>query len=226
MPHANTQHKDRLFCYLFGSEQNKAWTLNLYNAVNRSAYTDPDQIRITTIKDVLYMSMHNDVSFMITNEMCMYEHQSTWNPNVPLRMLQYAAGLYEKEIRRRDSNKYSGRIVPLPVPRLMVFYNGIAEQPDEITIRLSDAFPAEKRDESDIEVRVRMININHGHNPQVMEACKPLQEYAMMVDMIRQREPEIGLEAAISETIDQMPEDWQISAFMREHKAEAIDMFC
>ena len=86
----NTQYKDRLFNFLFGSEENKPWTLELYNAVNGSSYTDPDAIQITTIKEVMYLGMHNDVSFLIAEEMALYEQQSTYNPNMPLRLLQYA----------------------------------------------------------------------------------------------------------------------------------------
>lgn len=59
-----SEYKDRLFNFLFGSEENKAWTLSLYNAVNGSNYTDPSMITITTIKEVMYLGMHNDVSFL------------------------------------------------------------------------------------------------------------------------------------------------------------------
>lgn len=95
MSEANNQYKDRLFNYIYGNEGNKAWTLSLYNAVNGSDYRDPDAIEITTIKEVLYLGMHNDVSFMISDEMNLYEQQSGYNPNMPLRQLQYAGNLYE-----------------------------------------------------------------------------------------------------------------------------------
>ena len=101
MPSANIEYKDSLFSFLFGNEENREWTLSLYNAVNESNYTDASQIQITTIREVLYLGMHNDVSFMISDEMNMYEQQSTYNPNMPLRMLQYAGNLFEKDITRR-----------------------------------------------------------------------------------------------------------------------------
>lgn len=82
------EYKDRLFNFLFGSEENKEWTLSLYNAVNRSHYTDASMIQITSIREVMYLSMHNDVSFLISGEMNLYEQQSTFNPNMPLRLLQ------------------------------------------------------------------------------------------------------------------------------------------
>ena len=112
----NIQYKDRLFNFLFGSAENKAWTLSLYNAVNQSSYTDPAAIEITTIKEVMYLGMHNDVSFIISNEMNLYEQQSTYNPNMPVRFLQYVGNLYEKFINQMGMNKYGDILIMLPVP--------------------------------------------------------------------------------------------------------------
>nr|MCR4745914.1 hypothetical protein [Lachnospiraceae bacterium] len=83
MAEDNKKYKDRLFNFIFGAEENKEWTLSLYNAVNGSDYTDFEEIEITTIKEVMYLGMHNDVSFLITDEMNLYEQQSSFNPNMP-----------------------------------------------------------------------------------------------------------------------------------------------
>ena len=224
MPAANVEYKDRLFGFLFGNEEHREWTLSLYNAVNGSNYTDASQIQITTIREVLYLGMHNDVSFMISDEMNMYEQQSTYNPNMPLRMLQYAGNLFEKDISRRKKNKYSKHLVRLPVPKLVVFYNGIDDEADEKTLCLSDAFPEEKREAADIEVRVRMINVNRGHSTGMMESCKPLDEYAWLVEAVRRSEEKIGLEAAIDQAIDKMPNEYIIKQFMEMHRAEVKGM--
>ncbi len=87
MTYSPHQYKDRLFTFIFGSPENKAWTLSLFNAVNGSNYDDPDDIEINTIKEVLYLTMHNDVSFLIDGQMNLYEQQSSYNPNMPLRLL-------------------------------------------------------------------------------------------------------------------------------------------
>ena len=129
-PVDNIQYKDRLFNFIFGSEENKAWTLSLYNAVNGSSYTDPTAIEINTIKEVMYLGMHNDVSFLISDNMNLYEQQSTYNPNMPLRFLQYAGNLYEKYIVQHELNKYSSTLLALPVPKLVFFYNGDRNQPE------------------------------------------------------------------------------------------------
>ena len=205
----NTKHKDRLFCFLFGREENKRWTLSLYNAVNHSFHTDPDSIQITTMEDILYMGMKNDVSFIITDIMSIYEQQATYNPNMPVRELMYAAKLYDKYIHENKLNIYGDTLVALPIPKLVVFYNGQDNYMDRI-LELKDAFRAGKEKqnpgdteaeesrkpdpdgrskemEPDIAVRVRMLNINYGQNKELMDACKPLGEYEIGRASCRER---------------------------------------
>ena len=218
----NREYKDRLFNFLFGQEENKAWTLSLYNAVNGSHYTDPSLIRFTTIREVIYLSMHNDMSFLISDEMNLYEQQSSYNPNMPLRMLQLAGNLYEKFLKENNRNKYGSRLIHLPVPKLVVFYNGTEDKADETILRLSDSFPVGA--DADIEVRVRMINVNLGKSQAVLEACKPLKEYAWLVDAIRTGRSGAGLEAVVDRVITQMPEDFVIKPFLKSHQAEVKGM--
>ena len=222
MAESNVQYKDRLFNYLFGSEENKAWTLSLYNAVNGSNYTDPSAIEITTIREVMYLGMHNDTSFLISDEMDLYEQQSSYNPNMPLRMLQYAGNLYEKYVKQRKLNKYGSSLLKLPVPKLVVFYNGKADQPDEMILNLSDSFPAGS--DPDIEVRVRMLNVNYGKNKKLLEDCKPLAEYAWLVNEVRKAKNEEELEGIIDAAITAMPSDFVIKPFLEEHRAEVKGM--
>ena len=221
----NPQYKDRLFNFLFGSEENKAWTLSLYNAVNGSAYTDPSVIEITTIREVMYLGMHNDVSFLIADDMTLYEQQSTYNPNMPLRLLQYAGNLYEKYVKERKMNKYGSDLLEPPVPKLVVFYNGRKDQPDEKMLYLSDSFP--KGAESDIEVRVRMLNVNFGRNQELLNACKPLREYAWLVEEVRKNNTshdETGMSSAVDKAINEMPNDFVIKPFLEAHRAEVKGM--
>ena len=96
----NREHKDRLFSVLFGEKGNKEWTLSLYNAVSHTDYTDPDIIEFTTMADAVYMGMKNDISFILCQVMNVYEQQSTYNPNMPVRQLMYAAKLYDKYIQQ------------------------------------------------------------------------------------------------------------------------------
>lgn len=221
----NRMYKDRLFNFLFGSEENKAWTLSLYNAVNKSAYTDPSAIEITTIREVMYLGMHNDISFLILETMNLYEQQSTYNPNMPVRFLEYAGNLYDKYMKQRRLNKYGGALLSLPAPRFVVFYNGTAEQPDEKLLRLSDSFP--DAEEYDIEVKVRMLNVNYGRNRALLEACKPLDEYAWLVAEIRgekARNKGESIDSAVDRAISAMPDDYLIKPFLQAHRAEVRGM--
>ena len=169
--------------------------------------------------------MHNDVSFLLSGEMSLYEQQSTYNPNMPLRMLQYVGSLYEKHLALRHLNKYGRALLRLPAARLVVFYNGIDPIPDETTLRLSDSFP--EGASSDIEVRVRMVNVNRGHSRDLMERCRPLYEYAWTVGAIRDKmasKDKGDLLVAIDKTLDEMPRDFVIRPFLLAHRAEVRDM--
>lgn len=222
MNKVNREYKDRLFNFLFGSEENREWTLSLYNAVNHSNYTDASQIQITTIKEVIYLGMHNDVSFLISDEMNLYEQQSSYNPNMPLRQMQNAGNLYEKYIIANKLNKYGSKLLQLPVPKLVVFYNGRRDAADETVLRLSDSFP--EGSEPDIDVRVRMININFGRSDDILRACRPLKEYSWLVEEIRKNVREMDIEEAVSAAIEAMPQNYTIKSFLNTHKAEVSTM--
>ena len=225
MAEDNIQYKDRLFNFLFGSEENRAWTLSLYNAVNDSAYDDPSAIEITTIKEIMYLGMHNDVSFIISDEMNLYEQQSTYNPNMPLRMMQYAGNLFERYIKQHNLNKYGSSILQLPVPKLIVFYNGTLDQQDEMILQLSDSFPEGER--SDIEVRVKMLNVNYGKNLKLMKDCKPLMEYSWLVAEVRKNNitnDTDGFSSAVDQAITAMPDEFLIKPFLILHRTEVKGM--
>ncbi|MBR2281230.1 MAG: Rpn family recombination-promoting nuclease/putative transposase, partial [Spirochaetales bacterium] len=119
----NRQYKDRLFIFLFGKEERKEWTLELYNAINGTDYKDPSAIEINTLENVLYVSMHNDVSFILDGALSIFEHQSSPSPNMPLRMLDYLVGLYDRYCAENGYNPLMYSRIPLPVPRFVVFSN-------------------------------------------------------------------------------------------------------
>ncbi len=218
----NEEHKDRVFKFIFGNPENREWTLALYNAVNGSSYDNPDDIQYNTIEDAVYLGMKNDVSFIIVNELHLWEHQSTYNPNMPMRFLLYAAKLYEKYIAGSDYYPYSSVLQPAPRPKCVCFYNGTANQPERKILRLSEAFGGE----GDIEVVVTMLNINYGKNITLMKACEPLSEYAWLVQTIRENQRTMkNLEAAIDKAIDEMPDNFAIKRFLLLNKAEVKGMF-
>ena len=78
------EYRDRLFKAIFGRDtpQSKKWRLELYNALNNSNYTDPDALELNTIENVIYLTMRNNISFLVDSQMTLYEQQSTYNPNI------------------------------------------------------------------------------------------------------------------------------------------------
>ena len=117
----NAKYKDRLFRWIFSSKKE---LLDLYNAVRGTNYTDPEALEITTLEDVVYMGFKNDISFLVDDVLNLYEHQSTYSPNMPVRGFLYLADIYRKYLESRDENLYSSRLVQLPFPQYLVFYNG------------------------------------------------------------------------------------------------------
>ncbi len=218
----NREYKDRLFSFMFGSAENRGWTLSLYNAVNGSNYTDAEAIEIKTIREVLYLGMHNDVSFQILDEMNLYEQQSSFNPNMPLRQMQYSGNLYERFIEENRLNKFGSTLLKLPVPKLITFYNGKKDEPDEKILRLSDSFPGGRA--GDIEVTVRMLNINYGHNRKLLDECKPLKEYSWLIAEIKKNKKRMDMEHAVDKAINDMPGDYDIKPFLECHRSEVQGM--
>jgi len=220
----NREYKDRLFKFIFGNPENKEWTLSLYNAINGTSYENAADIQLTTIQDAVYMKMKNDVSFLINTVMNFYEQQSTFNPNMPMRFLIYAGMVYSKYIETSPNYyEYSSTQQKAPTPQCVCFYNGTTDKDDRIILKLSDAFEPEPK--TDIEVTVTMININYGHNKDLMEKCKPLSEYSWFVDRIRSLLKEgKELRVAISTAIDELEDDSLIKPFLLSNKAEVTRM--
>ena len=182
---SNRKAKDRLFCYVF--EHDRKALLQLYNALNHTDYQDERALQIVTLDNVVYMAMNNDVAFLLLGTLNLYEHQSTFCPNLPLRFLLYIAAEYEGLVAKMNANIYGRSLIPLPAPQCVVFYNGDDEIADQQYLYLTDAFADETgtKPESCIELAVRVLNINHGHNPDLMAACKRLNEYSRFVDRIK-----------------------------------------
>ena len=220
----NREHKDRLFRLIFGTEENKRNLLCLYNALNDSHYEDVEGFEFTTLDDVIYMGMKNDISILIQSKMVLYEHQSTYNPNMPLRGFLYIAKLYEKYIDSHQMNIYGRKLIKLPTPQYIVFYNGMEEHPEEEILRLSDAFMSEKKIEG-YEWSVRILNVNYGKNKDLMEKCKPLQDYAILVQKIREN---IAQGCTTQDSVDKavlecIREDI-LAEFLRKHRAEVLNV--
>lgn len=213
-------YRDTLFRMLY---RNKVRLLSLFNAVNGTHYDNPDDLTITTLEGVLYLGMKNDVSCIIDMMMQLYEHQSTVNPNMPLRNLFYVSDLLQKYIYEEGLDIYSRKQIKIPTPKFVVFYNGDEEQPERKEILLSKAFSA-NTGETNMELVVLQININKGQNEELKAACKTLQEYAEFTERAREHRKEMELEDAIRTTIDECIRDGILKDFLLKNKAEVYHM--
>ena len=213
-------YRDTLFRMLY---RNKKRLLSLFNAVNGTQYDNPDDLTITTLEGVLYLGMKNDVSCIIDMMMQLYEHQSTVNPNMPLRNLFYVSDLLQKYIYEEGIDIYSRKQIKIPTPKFVVFYNGDEEQPERKEILLSKAFSA-NTGETNMELVVLQININKGQNEEWKAACKTLQEYAEFTERAREHRKEMELEDAIRTTIDECIRDGILKDFLLKNKAEVYHM--
>ena len=159
----NREYKDRVFCLLFGSEEYKENALSLYNAISGTDYTDADDITFCSISDVIYIKMKNDVAVLFDSRLSLWEHQSSYNPNMPVRGLMYFGKMYDSYIKLGGINIYGSKLAKIPVPRYYVFYNGSKDLPAKLKLKLSDSF-AEPDNSGDFEWTAIMLNLNIGKN--------------------------------------------------------------
>lgn len=214
--------KDRLFRFLF--TQDREALLDLYNALNGTEYQDASQLEVVTIENAVYVMMKNDLAFILAGTINMYEHQSTYNANMPLRFLIYLVQEYQNLLEQAEQSLYGSKQIPLPTPQCVVFYNGTQAEPEERILNLSDAFISKNR-ESDLELRVRMLNINYGYNRQLMERCRVLKEYAMFVDISRQyMRRGLPSQVAVEDAIQYCIEQKILAETLTKYRAEVLGM--
>lgn len=201
MANENREHKDSVFTDLFNTDETaKQNVLELYNALFDTEYTDLEMINLVSLEQVLFMNFKNDVAFMVGNRrIVLSEHQSTVNPNLPLRNLMYIAREYEKIVPVKA--RYKTGLVKIPTPEFIVFYNGTEDYPSEETLRLSAAF-SEQEKENSLELIVRVININLDKHHEILDKCRVLREYSTFVETTRKyRGDKNQLEKAVKECI-------------------------
>ena len=213
-PTANRQYKDTVFRMLFSEKEN---LLSLYNAVTGSHYQNAETLKIVTLENAIYMGMKNDLAFMLETNIYLYEHQSTINPNIPLRDLIYIGIEYQQYLN--DKSLYSSKLQKIPAPKFMVFYNGTDTVDDRVELRLSEAYE-HLAGEPDLELKVLMLNVNEGHNKDLMEQCQTLKEYAIYVARVRKYASELNLNDAVERAITECIKEGILVEFLRKNRSE------
>lgn len=210
-------YKATIFAMLF---EDKEHLLELYNAVSGKHYTNPEMLEINTLENAIYMAMRNDISFLIDARLSLYEHQSTYSPNLPLRFLLYISALYSS--MTKDANLYGTKAIELPPPRFVIFYNGKDEQPDRQILKLSDLYTI--NEECSLELEAVMLNVNSGHNKELMEMSHTLWEYAEYTARVREYTETMELEEAVERAIEECIQEGILKEFLEKNRAEAKNM--
>ena len=211
-------YKARLFEMIF---REKEELLGLYNAVNGTNYSNPEELEINTLENAIYLSMHNDVSFIVDSRLSLYEHQSTYSPNLPLRYLFYVSDLYAK--MTKDSNLYGSRRIKIPSPRFLIFYNGKEERAEREILELSDAFEIHE-EEPWLNLKAVLLNINPGYNNDIVNACKTLSDYVIYTSKVREYAEKMCIEDAVEQAITESVAEGILKEFLTQYRSEAKKM--
>ena len=216
MTRIKRDYKSRMFTMIFSDKKE---LLELYNAVAKRNYQDPELLTINTLENAIYMSMKNDLSFLIDCRVPIYEQQSTYNPNMPLRCLFYSSDMYSAITA--GQNLYGTKLIQIPAPRFVVFYNGEEKRPEREILKLSDSFMV-KEEEVSMELIVEVLNINVGYNEELKKACKTLSDYSTYVQRVRDyRKSRYSIEDAVEQTISDCIRDDILKEFLMKNRAEA-----
>ena len=214
----NRNYKARIFEMVFSDKKE---LLALYNAINKTMYDDPELLEINTLQNAIYMSMKNDVSFIIDSRLSLYEHQSTYSPNLPIRYLLYVADIYANITK--NENLYGTRKVMIPPPRFLIFYNGRDPYPERKILKLSELYLVEEKEVS-LELTALMLNINPGYNEELMNTCKTLRDYSEYAERVRRYAETMKLEDAVERAITECIREGILSEFLSKNRAEAKRM--
>ena len=217
-PAANRNYKDTVFRMLFSDRKN---LLSLYNAVNQSNYKNPEDLEIVTLENAIYMGIKNDLAFIMDTNLYLYEHQSTYNPNMPLRDLFYICSEYQKLVDKKSL--FSSTLQKIPAPNFIEFYNGSTVISDCTELRLSSAFEC-LTGEPKLELIVTVLNVNEGHNADLMQHCSMLKEYAQYVARVRHYASDMPLNEAVKHAVDECIREGILAEFLTQNRNEVISM--
>ena len=217
-PAVNRNYKDTVFRMLFSDRKN---LLSLYNAVNQSNYKNPEDLEIVTLENAIYMGIKNDLAFIMDTNLYLYEHQSTYNPNMPLRDLFYICSEYQKLVDKKSL--FSSTLQKIPAPNFIEFYNGSTVISDCTELRLSSAFEC-LTGEPKLELIVTVLNVNEGHNADLMQHCSMLKEYAQYVARVRHYASDMPLNEAVKNAVDECIREGILAEFLTRNRNEVISM--
>ena len=221
MANGNREFKSDVFSMLMENPKN---ALEVYNALNNSSIEDPNLVDICTLEKGISLTVRNDAAFIVDASLSVYEHQSTVCPNMPMRSLIYFTYMVEKLVK--NQHIYGSKLVKIPEPQFVVFYNGDRDQPELQELRLSDAFQ-KKTVEPQVELICKVYNINAGKNETLLSKCKVLKDYMTFVDNVKSFYTEQDYEdlaRAINRAIDKCIKENVLAEFLQENRDEVVQV--
>ncbi len=210
-------YKDSLFRNIF---KDKKRLCSLYNALSGENIS-PRDITINTLRGTFYNDIKNDISFEVGNHtVVLMEHQGSWNPNMPLRMLWYIGKLYRRHID--VDMAYHSKMVKIPAPKFYVLYNGSKDEPEHQIMRLSEAFEGES---NSLELLADSYNINLAKGKKLLDSCYELRCYSVFVAKVQDYLAEKQeLSQAIKSAIRYCRDNELMKEYFKEHEMEVLDM--
>ena len=90
-------------------------------------------------------------------------------------------------------------------------------------MKLSDLYTVAE-EEHKLELEVLMLNINAGHNPELLKVCQTLGEYAAYTDRVRRYAKELPIEAAVERAITECIREGILKEFLEKNRREAMQV--
>ena len=215
------EYKSNVFAMLMEIPE---YALEVYNVLNGSHHEDVSEIQIKKLNSGVILSVKNDASFLLDSYLNLYEHQSTHNPNMPLRFLIYFSSIMQDIVKKEKYDLYGKKQIPIPTPKFVVFYNGLDERPEKEIMHLSDAF-LQKEASYQLELSCEVYNINPGNNMAVMKASKVLNGYTIFVEQVRTYvNNDYEIREAVSLAVEDCIRQNILSEFFRTHRKEVEEV--
>ena len=211
----NREYKSDVFSMLMKDKNN---ALQVYNALNGSNYNDPEQVEIEKLESGISLTIRNDCAFIVDMSLNIYEHQSSYNPNMPLRSLIYFTSYIRQLTQNRDL--FSSSVVKIPTPHFAVFYNGTKDRPPREIVKLSMSYE-KPTDEPELELICSVYNINPGKDEKLLKKCPVLYKYMQFIEAVRRYEAD-GMAEPIKQAIDYCIKNHILEEFLKEHREEVL----
>lgn len=218
----NRKYKNSVFVDLFYEDESAEENdIALYNALHDEPLPEGTKVEKIRVENVLYMNFQNDISFGVDGKVMVFgEHQSSINENMPLRSLMYVGRAYKKIVPVRE--RYKKKMRKLPQPEFYTFYNGKETWGKEKILRLSDAYLLQT-DDPMLELTVKVININHKENHEILKKCSVLKEYSEFVEIVRKHK-EIGEQEYFRKAIEDCIKRGILKEYLERKGSEVLNM--